>query len=174
MRNRFQPVRTLATSATVLVLLAGWTAGEALKARTALTEGSAAALVTDSHVETDRFREGVKLFSDRVYAAPPLPDLRVEVLDRDGHVIEPFSAARCKPISADGTLVPVTWEGSSDLASLPGKPVRLRFTLTNGKLYAFWVSPDVGGASHGYVAAGGPGFTGPIDTVGNGKSALAD
>jgi hypothetical protein len=36
--------------------------------------------------------------------------------------------------------------------------VRFRFTLTNGKLYAFWVSPETTGASHGYVAAGGPGI----------------
>ena len=33
-------------------------------------------------------------------------------------------------------------------------------------LYAFGVSPDANGASHGYVAAGGPGFTSPTDTVG--------
>ena len=44
--------------------------------------------------------------------------------------------------------------------------LKLRFTLTNGRLYAFWVSPEATGASHGYVAAGGPGFKGPTDTVG--------
>jgi hypothetical protein len=98
----------------------------------------------------------------------PEGDLRVEVLDRDGNVIEPFSAANCRPVSTDSTLVAVTWEGGSDLASLAGQPVRFRFALTNGRLYAFWVSPDATGASHGYVAAGGPGFTGPIDTVGKG------
>jgi hypothetical protein len=42
----------------------------------------------------------------------------------------------------------------------------LRFYLRNGALYAFWVSPEESGASHGYVAAGGPDFTGPRDTVG--------
>jgi len=45
--------------------------------------------------------------------------------------------------------------------------VRFRFHLRNGALYAFWVSPDKSGASRGYVAAGGPGFTGPTDTVGS-------
>ena len=44
--------------------------------------------------------------------------------------------------------------------------VRFRFHLRNGELYAFWVSPEASGASHGYVAAGGPGFTGMTDTVG--------
>jgi len=52
------------------------------------------------------------------------------------------------------------------LAKLAGQPVRFRFHLKNGALYSFWVSPDASGASHGYVAAGGPGFTGPTDTVG--------
>jgi len=52
------------------------------------------------------------------------------------------------------------------LAAVSGKPVRFRFHLTRGSLYAFWVSPDQSGASHGYVAGGGPGFTGPTDTVG--------
>jgi hypothetical protein len=51
--------------------------------------------------------------------------------------------------------------------SSKGKPVKFRFYLTNGKLYSFWVSPNKYGASHGYVSAGGPGFTGLVDTVGS-------
>jgi hypothetical protein len=38
--------------------------------------------------------------------------------------------------------------------------------LKNGALYSFWVSRDASGRSDGYVAGGGPGFTGPTDTVG--------
>ena len=57
-------------------------------------------------------------------------------------------------------------DGADDLSALAGKPVRFRFHLRNGSLYSFWVSPETSGASHGYVAAGGPGFTGPADTVG--------
>jgi hypothetical protein len=47
-----------------------------------------------------------------------------------------------------------------------GKPVRFRFALRDGSLYAFWVSRDGTGRSDGYVAGGGPGFTGLTDTVG--------
>ncbi len=97
-------------------------------------------------------------------------ELRVEVLDRQGRVIEPFSRASCAPIRRDSTRQAVTWEGASDLSSLAGRPVKFRFHLKNGRLYAFWVSPDPSGASHGYVAAGGPGFTGPTDTVGSATS----
>ena len=93
-------------------------------------------------------------------------DLRVEVLDEEGEVIEPFSKSNCVPVSADKTLAPVRWKGAADLSGVSGKPVRFRFHLTNGKLYAFWVSPDTSGASYGYVAAGGPGFSSNRDTVG--------
>ena len=68
--------------------------------------------------------------------------------------------------AADSTLRQMVWQGADDLSALAGKPVRFRFHLKNGALYAFWVSPDQSGASHGYVAAGGPGFNGPTDTVG--------
>jgi hypothetical protein len=93
-------------------------------------------------------------------------ELRVEVLDRDGRVIKPFTRENCTPLHADKTLQVVKWKGASSLASLAGKPVKFRFHLRNSHLYAFWVSPDASGASHGYVAAGGPGFTGATDTVG--------
>ena len=98
----------------------------------------------------------------------PEGELRVEACDRDGKVIEPFTRDACVPVKADSCLQRVAWSGGADLSSLAGKPVRFRFWLRNGSLYAFWVSPDESGASHGYVAAGGPGFTGIADTVGKG------
>lgn len=94
-------------------------------------------------------------------------ELRAEALDASGKTIAPFTRARCRPVTIDNTLQAMNWEGSEDLASLAGKPVRFRFYLKYGELYSFWVSRDHFGASHGYVAAGGPGFTAPIDTVGS-------
>ena len=89
--------------------------------------------------------------------------LRVEILDPSGNAIKPFTLDRCVPIRGDSTRARIEWSGASDLSSLSNKPVRLRFHLDKGSLYSFWVSPDRTGASHGYVAAGGPGFTGPRD-----------
>jgi len=100
----------------------------------------------------------------------PKGELKVEVLNEDGEVIEPFAKNDCEPLSRDETMVQVNWEGKEDLADLAGKPVRFKFYLENGSLYSFWVSPDKSGASHGYVGAGGPGFTGPTDTVGRGAA----
>ncbi len=93
--------------------------------------------------------------------------LRAEVLDEAGQVIAPFSRDHCAPVSVDRTLQPVRWSGASDLSAVAGQPVRFRFHLTTARLYAFWVSPEPSGASQGYVAAGGPGFTGSTDTVGS-------
>lgn len=95
--------------------------------------------------------------------------LTVEILDEENRVIEPFNRSNCEPIKGDGTLVPVCWKGAADLSALQGKPVRFRFHLSDGSLYAFWVSPEKTGASHGYVSGGGPGFVGPTDTVGIGS-----
>jgi hypothetical protein len=97
----------------------------------------------------------------------PEGEFKAEVLNEDGEAIKPFTLKNCEPVSADKTLVKVNWQEDKDLADLAGKPVRFRFHLTNGSLYSFWVSPDTSGASHGYVGAGGPGFTGPTDTVGH-------
>jgi len=92
--------------------------------------------------------------------------LRVEILDRGGEVIAPFSKDNCVPMKTDSTLEEIRWKGADDLSPLAGKEVRFRFHLENGSLFSFWVGPDESGASFGYVAAGGPGFRGPIDDVG--------
>jgi hypothetical protein len=90
-------------------------------------------------------------------------ELRVEVLDRAGRVIEPFSQANCVATTGDGTKLAIRWT-TGTLRQLAGEAVRFRFTLTRGQLYAFWVSPWASGESRGYPAAGGPEFRGPIDT----------
>lgn len=94
-------------------------------------------------------------------------ELRVEVLDEAGRPIAPFTLEACRPVAGDRTKLAVQWEGVDDLSSLAGRTVQMRFSLRNGSLYSFWVSRDANGASRGYVAAGGPGFTGPTDTTGN-------
>ena len=101
-----------------------------------------------------------------VNVAAPRGALRAEVLDEQGKPIVPFTADNCTTVAVDSTKVAVKWKDSENLSAMSGRVVRLRFHLKNGSLYAFWISPDACGASHGYVAAGGPGFTGPTDTTG--------
>jgi len=101
-----------------------------------------------------------------VNAAATGGELRAEVLDRDGQVIEPFTKENCEPVRTDSTRVEVRWKGVEDLSAIAKRPVRLRFSLSKGSLFAFWIAADRGGASRGYVAAGGPAFDGPTDTAG--------
>jgi hypothetical protein len=96
----------------------------------------------------------------------PGGELRVDALDREGRVIPGYDTARCAPIRGNSTRAAVTWAGRADLAEIAGQTVRFRFHLNRGSLYAFWVSTSKDGASRGYVAAGGPGFTALTDTIG--------
>lgn len=100
----------------------------------------------------------------------PQGELRVEALDRDGKVIPPFTKDNSVPMSADSTLTQMIWNNAADLSKLAGQTVRFRFSLKNGSLYAFWVSRDESGRSDGYVAAGGPGYSATVDTVGRAAS----
>jgi hypothetical protein len=97
----------------------------------------------------------------------PQGELRVEVLTLEDKNYGPFTAEKCVPLRCDSTRQRVTWHGVESLARASNKNVKLRFTLTNGSLYSFWVTSDPNGASHGYVAAGGPGFSGTLDTGGS-------
>jgi hypothetical protein len=87
--------------------------------------------------------------------------LRAEVLDEAGNPIPGLTWADGTPFDADSTRARLSWKG--DLAAQAGKPVRLRFHLEKGDLYAFWISADERGHSGGYVAGGGPEFRGGRD-----------
>ena len=93
-------------------------------------------------------------------------ELQVEILDGRNEVIAPYTRNNCIPIKTDKTLQAVEWKGANDLSRLSGKAVKFRFHLTHGNLYAFWVTQEANGASFGYVAAGGPGLQGHVDTLG--------
>ncbi len=111
--------------------------------------------------------DGRRLF---VNADIPEGALTVEILDEDGQTIEPYTLDHCVPFVGDSTLAPITWNDGADLSALRQTPVRFRFRLTGGSLYAFWVSKDQTGRSDGYLGAGGPGYEDVVDTVG--KAAL--
>jgi hypothetical protein len=88
----------------------------------------------------------------------PSGSLRVEVLDKNGNVIEPFTRSNSATIAANSTKHQVTWAGADDLSALAGQAVKFKFYLADGELYSFWVTSESDGASFGYVGAGGPGF----------------
>ncbi|PAW77742.1 MAG: hypothetical protein B9S32_10050 [Verrucomicrobia bacterium Tous-C9LFEB] len=106
---------------------------------------------------------GTQLF---VNVAASKGRLRAEIRNQDGTPIIPFTIENSVPFTGDSTATSLKWNGASDLTSIKGRPVVFYFELENGSLYSFWVSRDESGRSDGFVAGGGPGFTGPTDTVG--------
>lgn len=86
-------------------------------------------------------------------------ELKVEVLDRAGRPIDGFAGSAAAVVTGHGTKIAVRWNNGRSLGELAGEAVRFRFALSRAHLYAFWVSPSPRGASGGYVAAGGPGFS---------------
>lgn len=90
-------------------------------------------------------------------------ELRAAVLDAEGRALPGLDEASCVAVSGDATRHAVRWT-SGTLAAVAGRPVRVRFTITRGRLYAFWVSPWSSGESRGFVGAGGPGFASVTDS----------
>lgn len=90
-------------------------------------------------------------------------EIRVEVLDRNGATLPGYAAADCNAVRGDSTRHHVSWRSRETLEALSGREIRLRFTLSRSRLYAFWIADDARGYSRGYVAAGGPAFTKAYD-----------
>ena len=82
--------------------------------------------------------------------------LQVEILDKEGNVIPGFSKDDCASMrQLNSTKQLVTWKSNMSLENLIGKIVKLRFYVTKGDLYAFWISPWATGESRGSTAGGG-------------------
>lgn len=95
--------------------------------------------------------------------------LLVEVLDAEGNPIDGFTKKECVAMSkANSTKQLIIWKGKQDLSSLNGENIRLKFHLSDGDLYSFWISPWKTGESRGYTAGGGPNLSsGGIDLPDN-------
>ncbi|MAD91857.1 MAG: hypothetical protein CMQ54_03890 [Gammaproteobacteria bacterium] len=82
-----------------------------------------------------------------------LYELIIEILDEYGNLIPGF---RSKPISKNKTKLLVEWESDKKISMLKNKKVRFKFSLIDGDIYSFWVSPWLSGESRGSLPGGGP------------------
>ena len=62
---------------------------------------------------------------------------KVELLDQQGIVVPGYSLKECDEIGGNSVKKTVSWSGKSDLGSLCGQTVRLRFVMRACKLFAF-------------------------------------
>ena len=93
----------------------------------------------------------------------PHGSLSAEICHENGDILPGFARKDCIPASGDHTKINISWKNNTSLEKLAGKVIRIKFYLTNGKIYAFWVSKNTTGASNGATAAGGPSLSGTWD-----------
>ena len=72
--------------------------------------------------------------------------LTVQVLDENGNAVKGFESESCEAVTTD-TLVDgsggwIQWKQEKDLRRVKGKPIQLRFTLQNARLYSFRVADE--------------------------------
>ena len=72
----------------------------------------------------------------RINAKADFGQITAEVLDDKRQVIPGFSEAESAAVQADRVDQPLRWK-TGQLASLRGRPVRLRFRLRNARLYSY-------------------------------------
>jgi len=70
------------------------------------------------------------------YRADAGGELRVEVLDLEGNVLDGYGGQACTPLVGDDVDQKVRW-GSRTKLPAAKKPIRLRFILKNASLYSF-------------------------------------
>ena len=70
------------------------------------------------------------------FATSAAGGVRVEIQDAQGHPFPGFRLGECPEILGDQVDRVVAWDGGSDVRTLAGKPVRLRFVMKDADLYA--------------------------------------
>ncbi len=65
--------------------------------------------------------------------------VRAELIDAaDGRALEGYTMDESMPVVVDEVDAVLGWKNKADLSELAGKTVRVRFTLLDAELYAFW------------------------------------
>lgn len=78
--------------------------------------------------------DGEQLFLN--FATSAVGTVRIEVLDADGQTIEGFSGRAAPKLFGDSVHHPVKWSKNRSWSELAGRPIRIRFTLSEADLYA--------------------------------------
>jgi len=70
------------------------------------------------------------------YATSAAGQVRVELQDAEGKPLPGFSLEDCEPIWGDHVSRLVEWKSGEDVGALAGRPVRLRFELSDADLFS--------------------------------------
>jgi len=75
------------------------------------------------------------------YATSAVGSVQVEIQDAAGKPVDGFALAQCPKIYGDEVEHVVSWAGKTDVSTLAGQPVRLRFVLKDADLYSLQFRP---------------------------------
>ena len=70
------------------------------------------------------------------YSTSAAGSIKVEIQDPAGQVISGYALADAQEIIGDEIERVVAWKGNTDVSSLAGKPIRLRFAMKDADLYS--------------------------------------
>lgn len=70
------------------------------------------------------------------FATSAAGGVKVEIQDASGKAVPGFALGDCEEHFGDSLERTVVWKNGTDLSSLAGKPVRLRFALKDADLYS--------------------------------------
>ena len=70
------------------------------------------------------------------FSTSAVGSIRVEIQDESGRSIPGFAAADCVEVIGNEIDRTVSWKSGSDVSSLAGRPIRLRFVMKDADLYA--------------------------------------
>ena len=131
------------------------------------TSTGLATLRRDGFVSMDAAPEGSYLTTEKLefdgeflfVNANVKGELAVEILDSEGNPIKGFTKADCNVVKSDSdTKFLISWKNRDNISELVGDNIRIKFYLSDGELYSFWISPWQSGESRGYIS-GGPGLS---------------
>jgi len=76
------------------------------------------------------------------FATSAAGSIRVELQDADGHPLEGFALSECDEVFGDEIERTVTWRGGdNDVHAVAGRPVRLRFAMSEADLFSLRFAP---------------------------------
>jgi hypothetical protein len=71
------------------------------------------------------------------YSTSAAGSVKVAILDDGGRPVPGFALKDMEPLFGDELAGPVRWKASGSVAALAGRPIRLRFALSDADLFAF-------------------------------------
>jgi hypothetical protein len=73
--------------------------------------------------------------------------VRVEIQDARGKPVAGYALEDCTPMTGDDVSHEVSWTAGPDVSKLSGKPIRLRFVMTDADVYSLRFAPASKGRS---------------------------